>query len=113
MQKYRYSQLNIKQLHLPTCDHFEPSLDYLVEAVNFISQHKKNGSKVYVHCKAGHGRAAAVALCWLMHENPDRSAQELNELLRMKRKVRATLYKQQNIKLFHEKLHLNSKKSSN
>lgn len=43
--------------------------------MDFIKEHKERGEKVYVHCKAGHGRAAAVALCWLMHENDGFTAQ--------------------------------------
>jgi len=69
--KVSYGKLGMKQLHLPTVDHTEPSVDKLIEAVDFIKQHKDRGEKVYVHCKAGHGRAASVALCWLMHENED------------------------------------------
>ena len=31
------------------------------------------GEKAFVHCKAGHGRSAAVALCWLMTQNPGKT----------------------------------------
>jgi atypical dual specificity phosphatase len=68
-----YNNLGIKQLRLPTIDHFEPSLNQLQEAVAFINEYKRKGEKVYVHCKAGHGRAAAVALCWMLNENPNMS----------------------------------------
>lgn len=70
-----YSQVGIQQLHLPTVDHTEPTVECLKDAVEFIKEHKKRGEKVYVHCKAGHGRAASVALSWLIAENPDKSAQ--------------------------------------
>lgn len=69
-----YRQLGIKQLRLPTTDHFEPSLQALEEATRFIEKHYKRGEKVYVHCKAGHGRGASVAQAWLMFRNPDMSA---------------------------------------
>lgn len=65
-----YADLNIKQLRLPTVDHFEPTLEYFVEGVKFIDQARRNGERVYVHCKAGHGRAASMALCWLLSQNP-------------------------------------------
>lgn len=68
-----YEKLGIKQLYLPTCDHFEPSVANMKSAVDFIQYHKKKGEKVYVHCKAGHGRAASIALCWLIAENKDQS----------------------------------------
>ena len=72
--KANYAKLGIKQLHLPTVDHTEPSVECLKDAVEFIKEHKKRGEKVYVHCKAGHGRAASVALSWLISENADKSA---------------------------------------
>ena len=103
---WAYSELGIKQLYLPTIDHCEPSLEYMTEAVEFIKRYKARGEKVYVHCKAGHGRGmnnantaytydfnrcsriytkmlhhihvctgAAVALCWLISQNPSMTAQ--------------------------------------
>jgi len=95
--KEYYSELGIKQLHLPTVDHFEPTASQMVEAVNFIGEYKKKGEKVYVHCKAGHGRAASIALCWMMKENPNMSPKDCNDLLRSKRKVRKNMYQQKNI----------------
>lgn len=71
--KDSYARLGIKQLYLPTVDHTEPKVEQMKEAVAFIKEHKAKGEKVYIHCKAGHGRAASIALCWLMHENPKSS----------------------------------------
>ena len=70
-----YNDVGIRQLRLPTIDHVEPSLEYMKEAVSFIQKHKEKGCKVYVHCKAGHGRAASIAMCWLMYTNPHLSPQ--------------------------------------
>lgn len=67
--KSSYASIGIKQLYLPTIDHFEPSVEQMRDAVEFIKEHKKRGEKVYVHCKAAHGRAASIALCWLINEN--------------------------------------------
>ena len=36
-------------------------------ACSFIEHHRKRGSGVYIHCKSGRGRSAAVAMAWLMH----------------------------------------------
>lgn len=57
----------MKQLRLPTLDHFEPSVDSLQEAIKFIKEFKDRGQKVYIHCKAGHGRAAATGLLTYSH----------------------------------------------
>jgi len=48
------------------------------EAMKFIEEHKKRGERVYVHCKAGHGRAGAIGLCWMMHENKGNSAEQVH-----------------------------------
>lgn len=69
-----YEKFGIRQLHLPTLDHTEVSLDYINKAIACINDCKKRGEKVLVHCKAGNGRAASIALCWMMHENKDKTA---------------------------------------
>jgi len=98
----QYMKLGIKQLRLPTVDHFEPSFEFMQEGVEFIKEFKKRGEKVYIHCKAGHGRAASVALCYFMNANPELSAEECNSQIYKIRKVRPTLYKQKNVKRFKE-----------
>jgi atypical dual specificity phosphatase len=102
--KNAYEKLGITQLYLPTCDHFEVSVEDMQEAVAFIKHHKEKGEKVYVHCKAGHGRAASIALCWLIHENPTISPKDLNAALRSQRRVRSTLYEQKNMKAYIKSL---------
>jgi atypical dual specificity phosphatase len=94
----------MKQLRLPTVDHFEPSASQLREAVAFIEQQRVAGHRVYVHCKAGHGRAASVALAWLLYTNPDMSSKDANAFLRGMRKVRAALYQQRNVIEFQQLL---------
>ena len=69
-----YDTLGMKQLYLPTVDHYEPSLEYMTQAVKFIQEHQDRGEKVYVHCKAAHGRAASIALCWMMKQHPGKTA---------------------------------------
>ena len=123
-----YGEVGIKQLRLPSVDHFEVPVEYMHEAVRFLQAHKKRNEKVYVHCKAGHGRAASIALCWMISENrdmnpevsdiellcsiqtftiatafiPSMAPQELNMLLAKKRKVRKTLFKQPNVLKFYD-----------
>ena len=98
--KGAYEKLGIKQLYLPSADHYEVSVEDMQEAVKFIKHHKDRNEKVYVHCKAGHGRAASIALCWMVHEHPDISVKDLNALLSQKRKVRKTLFNQKNVKAY-------------
>lgn len=99
-----YSELGITQLHLPTTDHFESSVEQLEEAVTFIEMHRSKGERVYVHCKAGHGRGGAVVLADLIKENPRVPPATLNAALSGLRKVRKTLHKQDNIQSFITRL---------
>lgn len=89
-----YDSFGIKQLYLPTVDHFESSLSQIQEGVKFINHYKSLGQRVYVHCKAGHGRGATVALAWLMSQSPEVDAKDMNTILCGKRRARKTIYKQ-------------------
>lgn len=95
--KQSYDNLGIMQLRLPTTDHYESSPSQLKDAVKFIELHQKKGQKVYVHCKAGHGRAAAVALCWMAYQHPEIPPATLNAALFGKRRVRKKLFRQKNV----------------
>uniref|UniRef100_A0A7S2CPR4 Tyrosine specific protein phosphatases domain-containing protein n=1 Tax=Florenciella parvula TaxID=236787 RepID=A0A7S2CPR4_9STRA len=83
-----YAQLQMQELRLPVVDHFEPSVADLQKAVDFIERVTKDGSAVYVHCKAGHGRSAAVVFAWLTIKHPEKTPKEIQALLSSKRKVR-------------------------
>ena len=97
----QYDRLGMKELWLRTVDHFEPSVSDLKKAVEFIEKTKEEGGRVYVHCRAGHGRSAAAVFAWLIYQDPDQEdLQALNEWLSLKRNVRKTLWKQLNIKKF-------------
>jgi atypical dual specificity phosphatase len=100
----KYSTLGIHELWLPTVDHFEPSVQDLKSAVSFIQTHAKRGDRVYVHCRAGHGRSAAAVFAWLIFRNPDVDPQVLNNELCQIRNVRKTLWRQPNIKEYHSLL---------
>lgn len=61
-----YARLSIEQLRTPTLDFTPPTLESIERAVEFIETHRRRGVTVYIHCKAGRGRSATVALCWLV-----------------------------------------------
>jgi atypical dual specificity phosphatase len=100
----KYKELGITSLHLPTVDHFEPSIADLEEAIHFIDGFQRAGSKVYVHCRAGHGRSAAVTLAWLLSKDPSSNLKELNDELSTLRNVRKTLWQQPNIIRLRDRL---------
>jgi len=97
----KYKTLGMRQLWLPTVDHFEPSFEDLREAVEFLQKYEDKQERVYVHCRAGHGRSAAVVFAWLLHKNPSADPFILNQQLCRKRNVRKTLWKQPNLQKFH------------
>lgn len=61
-----YGQHGIEQFHMPTIDFTHPAYDDVVKAVEFIEANVSDEKTVYIHCKAGRGRSATVAICWLM-----------------------------------------------
>jgi predicted protein tyrosine phosphatase len=56
-----------RYLHLPTLDDTAPTLAQLDEGVAFIADEVAQGGTVYVHCGAGVGRAATMAVAYLIH----------------------------------------------
>ena len=62
------------------------------------------GNKVYVHCRAGHGRSAAVVFLWMIYKDPIVDLQVLNKQMCTLRNVRKSLYKQPNILKLHQRL---------
>jgi atypical dual specificity phosphatase len=102
-----YKRLGMEELYLPTTDHFEPSQEDLISALSFIKRHEAQGKSVYVHCRAGHGRSGAVAYAWLLLKGYPKSLdnpEALNADLRKTRKVRASLWKQPNLRALRDRL---------
>lgn len=73
-------------------------------AVSFIRKHKAQGNRVYVHCRAGHGRSAAGVFAWLIDKDPIVDLRELNANFCKLRNVRKTLWKQASIQELHSRL---------
>ena len=61
-----YARYGIEQMRMPTIDFTHPSFVDVNRAVDFIQENVDAGKTVYIHCKAGRGRSATVAICWLM-----------------------------------------------
>jgi len=79
-----YERAGIVQVRLPTIDFTSPSLDDVERGVAFIQEHVARGESVYVHCKAGRGRSATVALCWLIEARGLRPREAQEELERQR-----------------------------
>jgi atypical dual specificity phosphatase len=116
-----YQAWNISKLSLPVVDHFEPTVEQMWQAIDFIQKHATNHTKkrIYIHCRAGHGRSAAIVMAYLLWKDQQRQSDERNstiptnstrdlmslnqDLLRL-RNVRSTLWRQPSIIEFHRQL---------
>jgi len=52
--------------YLPTVDDEAPSVEHFQKGVDFIHSVLEQGGKVYIHCKAGVGRAPTLAAAYLI-----------------------------------------------
>lgn len=60
----------LNYLSLPVRDFIGiPSLEQVETGIRFIDSCVRNGTSVYVHCKAGRTRSAFVVTCYLMHRD--------------------------------------------
>jgi atypical dual specificity phosphatase len=82
-----YSRFGVEQLHLPTTDFNEPPIEHVRQAVDYIARKRAAGAGVYLHCKAGRGRSATVAACWLMHSRQIDPAEAQRVLTACRRQV--------------------------
>ncbi|KAI9240832.1 MAG: protein-tyrosine phosphatase-like protein [Podila humilis] len=69
-------ELGLYQCWVPTRDFHTPSVPDIWISVQFIAKCEKRWQElpeqergtIYLHCKAGRGRSATVALCWLVYQ---------------------------------------------
>ncbi len=64
----RLEQLRIARLQIPVINHTAPNDEQLSKVANWLGP-RDGGPVVYVHCGAGIGRAATVAVGILLHES--------------------------------------------
>jgi protein-tyrosine phosphatase len=76
--------LAVKYRHLPILDLTAPMLQQLRDAVQFIAAEAEQGT-VYVHCKIGYSRSAAVVGAYLLHRGLAATAEEAAAVLRKAR----------------------------
>ena len=98
-----YRRMGMSLLWLRTIDHHEPTVPAMRTAIAFIEHHRKRGNGVYIHCKSGRGRSAAIAMGWLLQVRKMKPL-EANTHLMEQRRVRAKLFLQKNIIQFYDEL---------
>ncbi|CAI8019909.1 Phosphatidylglycerophosphatase and protein-tyrosine phosphatase 1 [Geodia barretti] len=82
--KKEWEAHGVTQHWFETVDFQPPSLDNIREGLEVINQVKASGNSVYLHCKAGKGRSAVVAACYLIKDR-NLSVGEAIDFLRSKR----------------------------
>jgi len=71
--------------NVPILDLTVPTPRQFADGVEFIRAHAKDGAKVYLHCKLGRSRSAAVAAAYLIAEGLASSGEEAVEMVRRAR----------------------------
>jgi atypical dual specificity phosphatase len=99
-----YSNFGIKQLHLPTIDFLSPSLEDVRTGVKFIEDSHNKGQPVYVHCKAGRGRSATIALCWLMYTHKINPVDAFKQLKEKRKQVSKNLAQRPVVQLYWDSI---------
>lgn len=97
-----YAAADIEQLHLPVVDHYPPTLEQTEEGVDFVQKHWDAGGVVYIHCKGGHGRSAAIGFAWLL-KHRKMTLEQAQVHIRSRRKVRKRLYRQSELIAYYRK----------
>ncbi len=79
--KVKLLPANLKAYRIPMVDFAQPDLQLVRQAVEVVKAEMAAGRSVYLHCKAGKGRSATVAVCFLM----DMAVSDPVQVIRSKR----------------------------
>ncbi len=96
------TRFNIAQLRLPTIDLVCPSQESLLRGIAFIEQCVRDEQKVYIHCKAGRGRAATMALCYLIAKRGISAEDAYREMKSARIQVDRNLHKRPTVRNIEE-----------
>jgi len=80
--------------NLPIMDLTAPTPAQFAEALAFINRHTRAGGIVYVHCKAGYSRSAAIVAAYLLHSE---QVADVNSALQYLKKRRAGIVIRQEV----------------
>ena len=87
-----YKKHAIDQLRIPVLDYCSPTAEQIENGLEYIQRQKERGNKVYVHCKAGRGRSATIALCWLIRSRDLSPSDAMEELIKKRKLVNRNLH---------------------
>ena len=98
-----YGTYGMRQLRLPTLDYCSPTTQQLEAGLDFIRRQPPGGS-VYVHCKAGRGRAGTMLMAYLIDEKGLTPSAAQEALLAARPHVSTRLWKRPSIRELHRRI---------
>lgn len=97
-----YANMGMRQLRLPTLDYCAPTTQQLEAGLDFIRRQPSGGS-VYVHCKAGRGRAGTMLMAYLMDSGGLTPTQAQARLSSIRPHVSPRLWKRPSVRELHRR----------
>jgi protein-tyrosine phosphatase len=82
-----WATLGIDHRQIETPDFCPLSVQNIERGVNFIEEEIKKGKKVYVHCKAGRSRSAAIIVSYLIKSKQFNTVEEAINYVKEKRSL--------------------------
>eukprot|EP01127_Copromyxa_protea_P014730 TRINITY_DN4155_c0_g1_i1.p1 TRINITY_DN4155_c0_g1~~TRINITY_DN4155_c0_g1_i1.p1 ORF type:complete len:262 (+),score=68.46 TRINITY_DN4155_c0_g1_i1:115-900(+) len=67
--KDAWEKAGVSALHIPTPDFHPPTLEDVMQGIEFMRSIVSTKKTVYVHCKAGRGRSVVATVCYLTYEH--------------------------------------------
>ncbi|KAL0097950.1 protein-tyrosine phosphatase-like protein [Phycomyces blakesleeanus] len=100
-----YDELSIQQIRLPTTDFSIPTVNAITKGVNSIIDTMENkDGVVYLHCKAGRGRSAVIALCYLLRVYRLTPVEAQEVLLVCRPQVDKFIYLEEQVREFYKEM---------
>lgn len=99
-----WAKHGVRQFVFPTWDFQPPKIQYIEEGLSVIDEEKQKKNCVYVHCKAGKGRSAVMATCYVMKRYKLTPVDAIDFLERKRPQIRMNIHQRKVILEFHERL---------
>jgi len=96
-----YAKEGIEQLRLYCIDYCDVPLERIAQGVQWMHEQLTSGHNVYVHCKAGKGRAATIVVAYLARFDFNSDAEAANKHVKERRRVAiATVHARPDLKAY-------------
>ena len=97
-----YSRYRMRELRLPTMDYCSPTAQQIENGLDFIRKQPPGGT-VYVHCKAGRGRAGTMTMAYLMSSRGMTPLEAQRTLTAARPHVSPSLWKRPTVREMHRR----------